>query len=328
MTFKEINFGRVVQAVMFIFGVSIGLYFLTSCAAVLFVSEDMVDRLTQVSTDYNDYFSNPEGNNARQQELETELRDIFTDYQGQLLGLIVLFCGQSLVILGITFWFARRAAKEATSRAQANGYGVMVGLGVAVILAAVCALINPLTLFAGFIFLAFIVVAALLGGWQAGQRLDRTASPLAPSGSPDQMPPGMLYGAPGGDADVYYNMGVTAAMGGRREEARQHFSRVLQHQPRNIAAWLQLANLSDTPVDAWEFIQQARAINPNDPAVVQAANLIWPQVKAQMPTTAPRNQAPYQGGAMDDSAIPRTTLPTPDEPGAILPPDGDDEPLA
>jgi hypothetical protein len=111
-----------------------------------------------------------------------------------------------------------------------------------------------------------------------------------------------------------YNLGVAAAMGGRREEAREHFTRVLQDQPRNVAAWLQLANLADTPEQAWNYIQQARAINANDPAVQEAVNIIWPQVQANLQRKPPAtNQPPYLGGAQDDTEIPRSTLPSDDD---------------
>jgi hypothetical protein len=105
-------------------------------------------------------------------------------------------------------------------------------------------------------------------------------------------------------------MGVQAAMGGRREEARQHFTRVLQMQPRNIAAWLQMANLADTPDQAWNYVQQARSINPADPAVMDAVNVIWPQVAASgAQRNLPRSQPAYPGGQQDDTEIPRTRLP-------------------
>jgi hypothetical protein len=82
------------------------------------------------------------------------------------------------------------------------------------------------------------------------------------------------------DVMVAFNMGVGAALGERREEARFYFSQVTQADPANLTAWLYLANLSTTPLEAWSYIQQARAIDPNDPAVVQAVNLVYPQVEA------------------------------------------------
>jgi hypothetical protein len=130
----------------------------------------------------------------------------------------------------------------------------------------------------------------------------------------------------GGNPDTFYNMGVIAALGGRRDEARQHFTRVLQMQPRHLQAWLQLANLSDTPEQAWNYIQQARAINASDPAVKQAVDVIWPQVAAHAAGQgAPHARAPYTGPA----AVPQTTLPPEDDlavppPPTLTPPPGTD----
>jgi hypothetical protein len=77
---------------------------------------------------------------------------------------------------------------------------------------------------------------------------------------------------------VAYNMGVAAILGERREEARYYFVQVTQADARNIGAWLYLANLATTPLEAWSYIQQARAIDPGNPAVQEAVALIWPQV--------------------------------------------------
>jgi hypothetical protein len=80
------------------------------------------------------------------------------------------------------------------------------------------------------------------------------------------------------DVTVAYNMGVAAVLGERREEARYYFVQVTQADPRNIGAWLYLANLATTPLEAWSYIQQARAIDPGNPAVQEAVVMIWPQV--------------------------------------------------
>jgi hypothetical protein len=65
-------------------------------------------------------------------------------------------------------------------------------------------------------------------------------------------------------------------------------------------------------------------------------NIIWPQVKDQLPTATPFNQPPYKGGVLDDTHIPRTTLPgwtdtnqpgksdAPNEQNKPVPPDEDD----
>jgi hypothetical protein len=82
------------------------------------------------------------------------------------------------------------------------------------------------------------------------------------------------------DTAVAYQMGVGAALGERREEARYYFSQVTQADPTHVNAWLYLANLSTSPLEAWSYIQQARAIEPDNPAVIQAANLVYPQIEA------------------------------------------------
>lgn len=81
------------------------------------------------------------------------------------------------------------------------------------------------------------------------------------------------------DVAVAYNLGVAAALGNRREEARTQFVQVTQVDPRNVGAWLYLANLATTPLEAWSFLQQARAIEPGNPTVQEAVNVVWPQVR-------------------------------------------------
>jgi lipoprotein NlpI len=78
---------------------------------------------------------------------------------------------------------------------------------------------------------------------------------------------------------VAYNLGVAAALGNRREEARTQFVQVTQADPRNVGAWLYLANLATTPLEAWSFLQQARSIEPGNPAVQEAVSVVWPQVR-------------------------------------------------
>ena len=81
------------------------------------------------------------------------------------------------------------------------------------------------------------------------------------------------------DLVVAYNLGAAAALGGRREEARYYFVQVTQADDHNIGAWLYLANLATTPLEAWSFLQQARAIEPGHPAVRDAVRVVWPQVR-------------------------------------------------
>ncbi|MEP7286337.1 MAG: hypothetical protein ABI947_11270 [Chloroflexota bacterium] len=76
-----------------------------------------------------------------------------------------------------------------------------------------------------------------------------------------------------------YNKGIAAILGGRRDEARSWFVEVTQTNPQHVEAWLNLANLATSPLEAWSYVQQARAIAPNNPSVQQAVNIVWPQVR-------------------------------------------------
>jgi hypothetical protein len=101
------------------------------------------------------------------------------------------------------------------------------------------------------------------------------------------------------DVAVAYNLGVAAVLGRRYEEARYYFVQVTQSDARNIGAWLYLANISTTPLEAWSFIQQARAINPAHPGVSEATTIVWPQVSHLYADTPPEGlprtatNAPY-----------------------------------
>jgi len=81
------------------------------------------------------------------------------------------------------------------------------------------------------------------------------------------------------DVSVAFNMGIAAVLGGRKSEARYHFVRVTQADPNNVSAWLYLANLATTPLEAWSYVQQARAIDPRHPGVQDAVSVVWPQVR-------------------------------------------------
>lgn len=94
------------------------------------------------------------------------------------------------------------------------------------------------------------------------------------------------------DVAVTYNMGVGAVLGNRLEEARYYFVQATQIDPRHIGSWLYLANLATTPLEAWSYVQQARAIDPADPLVQEAVTIVWPQVRhlygeQQIPPPAP-----------------------------------------
>jgi len=81
------------------------------------------------------------------------------------------------------------------------------------------------------------------------------------------------------DVTVAYNMGVAAVLGGRREEARYYFVQVTQADPKHVGAWLYLATLATTPLEAWSYLQQARAVEPGNPSVSEAVSVVWPQVR-------------------------------------------------
>ncbi|MBN1678981.1 MAG: tetratricopeptide repeat protein [Anaerolineae bacterium] len=295
----------------------------------------MVDRLTNTLSDFGDA-------DTTNTEIQDRLTGITEDYGREL---NTQYAVQWLLTTFITAYVAQWTARRfAVSPAQAVGYGTAIGIGVSLSYGLLCVMCSIAMLLLRLLFLGALIGAGWLGGRMASQNLDPNRPLPEPSpgrrrggqpARPDQS--GFMPGAAG--PDVFYNMGVSAALGGRREEARQHFTHVLQMQPRNVAAWLQLANLADTPEQAWNYVQQARAISPNDPAVQDAADVIWPKVAASAnlvanvppetpappPPTAqnrlsaaiPRAQPPYKGGAVDDTAIPRITLPHPPEDAAV-----------
>jgi hypothetical protein len=77
-----------------------------------------------------------------------------------------------------------------------------------------------------------------------------------------------------------YNMGVGAVIGGRYEEARWYFMKVATANPAHIGAWLNLAYLATTPLEAWSYVERARAVNPAHPQVQQAVAILWSQVQS------------------------------------------------
>jgi hypothetical protein len=81
------------------------------------------------------------------------------------------------------------------------------------------------------------------------------------------------------DVAVAYQLGVAAALGERKEEARYYFTQVTQADPANVNAWLYLVNLATTPLEAWSYLQEAQRLDPQNPAVVNAVNVVYPQVK-------------------------------------------------
>jgi tetratricopeptide (TPR) repeat protein len=309
MTFQNIQLGRVVRAVLIIGFVGTMLSF-GFCYCYL-MSELMAD------VDPNLSFS--EQQDQFQTHTETLMEDIYQDPPPTLNVLFLIQLG--LVVL-VAFWMTLWAARPSESAQQAYGYAALVFLGVLFSYGLLVLARLPSSFVVKGLFFLALIGGCGIAGQVAGQRIGRYLPP-APVTPPGQgFPPHPAsHLPPGANPQTYYNMGVQAALGGRREEARQHFTRVLQMQPRNIPAWLQLANLADTPEQAWNYVQQARSINPTDPAVLDAVNVIWPKVAANAAQHTPHLQPPYPGAGGDDVAIPRTILP----PADVAPPADRDE---
>ncbi len=227
------------------------------------------------------------------------------DFEGEL---TIYYAVQWTLVTAMTYLVAGRMARRAATPEQAAGYGLLIGVGVLASYGAFCVVMTIAPGGIKLLYLMLLVMAGYFGGRSAAGRLLP-----ADAATPDQPRPQRPYFAPsqpGVRPEIFYNMGVQAALGGRRDEARQHFTHVVQGNPRYVEAWLQLANLADTPEQAWNYIQQARAISPHDPAVKQAVDVIWPQVAASAEAISPsRAQPPYPGGAQDEVTIPRSTLP-------------------
>ncbi len=329
MTFQNLDHARIIRAVVIIFLAGTISMVLTSCAAMVPWLPEMWSRVNE----------NVNPDTATQEELQSELQtEVSSVLDKNLTAMGTLqFVLQGLLMSAVTFFVTRRTtARAATSAEQVSSYGLAIGLGAAFSYGVLCVMvIGAAALWLRLLFFVALIFAGMFGG--------QAAAPLVGT-FPQQPPPkrprslfepagqGMLTRpaatpqsvAPAGPrAEVYYNMGVTAAMGGRREEAHQHFTHVVQMQPRNVAAWLQLANLADTPIQAWNYVQQARAIEPNNPQVKEAVSIIWPQVQNSA-TGTPSAQPPYPGGASDETNIPQIQMPTitpPEPPGAVTPPD-------
>jgi hypothetical protein len=329
MTFQNIDYGRVIRAVVMMVGAALVLTFVASCFMLPFVTPEMEDR-------FSNLLELVTSSDSSSSQVDAELQALVDDYGPEInlqYGLQWSFATLA------TFWAARWAAKRATSPEQATGYGILVGSGAIFSYGVFCVMCSVAFFGLRVLFLGMILLAGYLGGRYAGQRLspDALRGDL-PVYGPGAGRPGFGAGqpkrgdlAPGGPgAETFYNMGVMAALGGRRDEARQHFTRVVQMQPRHLAAWLQLANLADSPEQAWNYVQQARLIDAKDPAVVQAVEIIWPQVAANAARLGPSpNQPPYAGSESNDAGIPRSSLPLPSNiapPPADRPADGESTP--
>ncbi len=324
MTFHNLQTNRILRAVMIVVGVGIVVSF---CACYCFLVIKLMPNV------------DPNADMASQQDkLQRDAEKLFEDvYRNPSSDINLLFVAILGFITLLTFWQAHWAALTTRTPEEAMGHAFAVGLGILVGYGALLLLFGPTILVIKLLFYIGLLAVSAVAGRIAGQKIGPDVPAFAPVGGPVPGPfrppipsqPGgqMGGGARPGSPDVFYNMGVSAAMGGRRDEARQHFTQVIQLNPRHIPAWLQLANLADTPEQAWDYVQQARAINPNDPAVVQAAGVIWPKVAANAQALAasppPDQEPPVQP--------PASISPPPFAPDAGTPPEsgtGDDVPPA
>jgi len=297
MSFENVQRGRVMTAVAIIFAVGVLISLVVQFG---FVMVRLWGTLSELD---------PNATRAEQEAvLQKQVDDLLEETQRGSPTVRALALTQwALTSVGafVVGWRTARAYAETPE--QGVGYGLQIGVG-AVLLYGLCICTTPTEALIKLIFFVILFVATVLGGQIGGQNPQpRRAAPAAWG-----RPPGPRRAAPlGGSPEAFYNMGVQAALGGRREEARGHFTRVLQLQPRHVAAWLQLANLAQDPDQAWSYVQQARSIDPSDPAVLRAVDVIWPQVAAHADPSAPHLQPPFPGGAQDDAAIPRSRLPRP-----------------
>ena len=306
MTFQNIRPGRIVLAIMLIFALNVGANLAVSTVYVLTRVMDVIDPNATPQ----------EQEAALQQEVDALMAEVQNGSDAITRLTIVQWSLAVFITLAVTYVVVRKAA---TDPAQAVGYGLLIGLGV-LLAYGLCICGTVVNMGVKLAFLVLIVGAALLGGQWAGRRLVSTGGAMQEIATV----PGMLTTPPPTgsrlSAETYYNMGVQAALGGRREEARQHFTHAVQQNPRYVEAWLQLANLSDTPEQAWNYVQQARSLAPHNPAVKQAVEIIWPQVSASAALHGvPHNQPPYAGGARDDVEIPRSRLSEGQSPPATPP---------
>jgi hypothetical protein len=317
MSFQNLQINRVVQAVIITFVLGIVFSFSAQFVYALVRVVDVVSELDSNAT-----------LEEQQDQLQGEMDRIIEESTNPSSALNSLSMVAWALTAGATYIMARRTArKHAESPPQAVGYGAAIGLGV-FIAYGLCICSASVAFPLQLLFLILIIAGGVFGGQSASTSLGqpqpapRRDVPRAPSAFPTS-PEQIAAPTPGGNPETYYNMGVMAALGGRRDEARQHFTRVLQMQPRHVPAWLQLANLADTPEQAWGYVQQARAISPHDPAVLEAVSVIEPKLAARADQAPPRAQPPYLGAPEDDTDIPRGALPSA---GPGEPPDEDGEP--
>jgi tetratricopeptide (TPR) repeat protein len=308
MTFENLQFGRVMRAVFITAIVGIILSFGTCYCFLLTELLPKINTNADIAT--------------QQKQLQDELQPLVEDiYARPPSTLNIMFLVQLGLVVLVGGWQSYWAAQVAQSARQAMGYAVGVTIGVLSTYGLLLLLFGPTLLVIKIVFYGVVAVVNVRAGQFAGQLIGKRGP--AQFQAPGLRPPSGTSGPatpPGANPETYYNMGVIAALGGRREEARQHFTRVLQLQPRHVAAWLQLANLADTPEQAWNYVQQARSISPNDPAVIQAVQVIWPKVAANAARQGPsRLQPPYPGADQSGESGPSRPPPAASPPEAPAP---------
>ena len=62
----------------------------------------------------------------------------------------------------------------------------------------------------------------------------------------------------------------TALKGGRKQEARQLLTQLVQQHPEEFRGWLWLASVAESPQQALTYVERAAQLNPTHPSVAQA----------------------------------------------------------
>ena len=328
MTLQNLDMNRVMRAVVITFVVSIALSMMASC----FLMFALFAGSNSFANQFDESRSTLEDPETSQETIENEIDKL----QDALFTTLTEEAGTEVTIHYVIQWtlaaliafnVAQRTARSAPTPQEAAGTGLAIGIGVAFSYGILCVMCSATFVILRLVFFGLLIMAGYSAGQVASQNLGSRPVPPRPANGPTQS--SRSRSAPFGtapratatpsinqsaDPQIYYNLGVQAAMGGRRNEAREHFSRVIQYQPRNVQAWLQLANLSDTPDQAWNYILQARSIAPDDPQVQEAVKVIWPKVSAQAKSPA--------SGAL--AGKPPEATPTPTDDTAVPPFDPDE----
>lgn len=345
MRFNELDTGRIIRAITIIFFISLIMSLMASCF-LMFV---LIGGDSEFATRFAEFQQLIEENPDAPAEV---VQDHINRLQEALVNTLsnpnaevnVHYIVQWALSALITFYIAQRTARTASTPQQAMGYGLAIGIGTALSYGVLCVMCSPTTIVLRMVFFALLLGAGYSAGQVASQNLSpqtgagptmlrpgapprRSQDPSLPTGR--RSTPTARPASPPRDPQIDYNMGVQAALDGRKAEARDHFTRVLQYQPRNVQAWLQLANLADTPDQAWTYVSQARSIAPDDPQVRDAVAIIWPQVEAQGKHQPPADARSSTGDRTDQDEVPPFDPDAQDDsPDAPSSPDDTDQPGA